>query len=1126
MTHPSYRLLRASAGTGKTYQLVQAYVAEVNEHGLAPSEVVAITFTRKAAQELRGRIRQRLGALGVGHLRLAELTRAPISNFHGLALQLLQGFGLAVGLPYDLQVLGDEGRDRQLFVEACEDAWFGGDPAIEAAVKKLAPFVAVDRVLPGALWEAIGRAREDGRPVDGRLLLGDYHPGRVRAELHERLLGLRQQVVAARGEQTPAGRAKIDAFVGQRLPDLLEPVHFWAQAWAAAGRLLVRRGRMAKAISQEDRDAMVEGVDVAVAESLCAELTPSLTLLMDAAWSAYDVAKKQQRGVDFADLVELAVDALAHRKELHQAVRRRYRSVLVDEAQDTNRLQMRFVRLLAGLEGPAKDLCPKASLFLVGDRKQAIYTFRGADPDSFERFATTVQELGGQDELLQTSWRSQPTVLGGINTLGESLFGDNYESLVAKEGSGAKEPEAGATGMTWVKLDVGDALAQGSATVVAEAEAVADYVCERLRAGDRPGDFALLLRAMTHGARFAAALGARGIPAVLGGGGGLYGQAEIEDLTALLAWLCNSRDRLSAAVALRSPLFGFSDSALLRLFGSPLQDDGADGLGALRRGESGLLCGDGAAAEPAAERAATVLPLLVGAAQGMGAGELLELVDRLLDVRAVYLALPGGEQRLANIERLLALGHQYDVDGRGSVAAFARLLSQRVQDRYAEPLPAVPAAATRAVTISTVHQAKGLEFPVVLLANLGQAVRGHTSPLRYEREQGMVIKLRRGDASYQSERWLGAKESADRDRDSELRRLLYVAVTRAKQQVVLFAPAPGPRPRGFLGLLGPWLEQASRDGVLVTRDPADSSLGLPDNGDEPAPLDAEGWVSSYLQHLDPRPLPDGARFELPVTQLQTYMQCLRRGSLRHDLKLPEPDEGGATIPVSADDREPPLDPLSRGRLAHSVLAALHRRTDHQSHGSFVAAELRSLGYDPDDQRLAELRRNLLAFVESALGQRLLALGPRQRRHELPFRLSLPAGRFELVVSGQMDLLFWENALPVVLDFKHAKQTSRSLADHTTQLDAYAMAASRLCGVAPPVQTYLVLLRSRGEPLAHVATAEQFRQLEQQAAHVAQALARHRGKEIPWPGRELSVCRQMGCGYLERCHADAVQTSGT
>ncbi|OGQ91068.1 MAG: hypothetical protein A2289_05230 [Deltaproteobacteria bacterium RIFOXYA12_FULL_58_15] len=1108
----NHRLLRASAGTGKTYQLVQAYISEVHGRGRRPGEIVAITFTRKSALELRSRVRKGLASMGDRTL-LAELAQAPISNFHGLALQLLRGFGFVADFAEGMEVLGEEGDARQLFFDACEDAWFSGDSRCAKAVEALAMHLPVDRGLPPALWQALSRAREDGRKIDGAALLGRYDTEKLQQTLHQRLLGVRERLHEVRGRQSRLGRASIDAFLQHPVPAIDSGVENWCAAWRDAGLVLDRHTTIKDIFTKDDKALFSNSLPATRAAALCNELIPHLTTLMDEAWRAYGVAKRARRAVDFADLIEGLISTLENRVDLHRSVRQRFKAVLVDEAQDTNHLQRRLVHLLAGLAGPAAKDTEPASLFIVGDRKQAIYTFRGADPEAFTSFTRDLSGLGGREEILDISRRSRPEVVASINSLGEQLFESSYEALKPLEQS---DDEDRGPGMIW--LEVPEEGLSAVPAAMREARAVAAYVRQQIDTGQHAGDFTVLLAFMSRAPFYAAALAERGIPAVLGGGGGLFEQSEIVDHVALLAWLTDGTDRLSAAVALRSPLIGLSESGLMALFGSA---DSSARLAALRSGDaSGMDSGVPGDAMIVA-RLTEVLPQLVAAAEVMSPAELLEHIDLLLDVRAVLLALEGGEQKVANLDRLWELARTLDAKG-SSATVFARLQLENIERGHKEPVVSVPAAARRAVSVTTVHQAKGLEFPVVVLADIRHKPRNDAGVLQYCREEGLAFRPSRRGSRLETSRFSHARKLARREADDELKRLLYVAVTRAQLQVVIVGTASAKsRKQGFAKLLDRWRPEAERQGVLV-RQEANIGSPRPSAPQTAVPTDADGaWAETLVAHASARGISPGTSLALPVTTVDTFMQCLRRGFLVHDLGLPEPAYGDARLRWPADDdRDPPLDPLSRGRLAHEVLSALDRAAVAGSREGFVDAEIALHGYDPSDPRLADVRRDVLMFLRSSLGERLLGLGGEARRHEMPFRLAIAADPFVAVLHGQIDLLFWDEHGPMVLDYKHARGGPAGVTPFGMQLDAYALAVERLLGVAGDIRTSVVFLRGGGKAFDRLVVPGMRRELEANVAAVTRAIATLRGQDEPWPGRDQTVCEKLGCGFLFRCYPQA------
>jgi len=1110
----NHRLLRASAGTGKTYRLVEAYVDLVQNDGLRPTEIVAITFTRKAAGELKSRIRARLKAAHVEPDLLADLTQAPIGNFHGLSLRLLRNLVPEYAALNSDAVLGESGDDGELFVEACETAWFGQDSATAAAVCAVAPHLNLDQSLPWELWDCLSKAREDGMPIVGAALLPMPEWREAWERHHEALVAMRARLRAALPDLTEKGRATVVAFLEQPVPALTAAPEVWADAWRRATQGLNRRGKLGALISEADAERFRDGLLDPVAGAVVARLTPSLATLVDAAYADYERAKRSLGCMDFVDLIEVLVQRLRCERGLHQRVRERFRAVLVDEAQDTNRLQRQWVRLLAGLEGPWSEGA-LARLFVVGDRKQSIYTFRGADPAAFTQFLDDIRIAGGDEELLTVSRRSAPELVASLNGLGTTLFGESYEPLEANRDAVCAQAPLGRPGFTLMrvpKLEAG-----GMAQTLLEAQAVAEWIASEVRQGTPAGDFALLFAATTRAPLYARALAARGIPSVMAGGGEFYRRSEIIDLLALLAWLVDAQDRLAAAIALRSPLFGFSESLLITLLTSDSR--GADLLGGLRRGSWTVEAGIGQEDEVLLRRAVVLLPELVTAiACGTPYGA-LERVVTLTDHAAVLLGLEDGEQRLANLDRLLALAAA--VPPGTSLRAFVRQQWQRVNRGQPEAMAAVPAEGRRAVVMGSVHQSKGLQFPVVVLADLRRTSQSDTGAVRYARGAGLVFRPSLHGRPLSTEPWRHAVEVSSVEREQELRRLFYVAVTRAEREVRFFGTFEASESKvGFGGHLDRFRAAPEYQSLftIVAAPTAVPSIptAQPLEATEAERAQAALWVAQATQSLAHA----AARVRLPVTTLERYLTCPRRGFFVHDLRLQEQGTVIGDWEAAEPEPLPLLGPRARGRLVHAVLASIEQAPNHPTLAAFVADALRQQGYDPEHSELSQLVRDLLRFLESDTGRLILATPVAERRVELPFLLQLRDANGSVLLDGQMDLLFVAGGVVHLLDYKHAYASTAGAGQYRLQLSLYALAAERLCQTTGDIRVGLAFLRDHREVAWEVVSAAQRKACEAELLAVSRTIAQGRWQNAAWPGWAAAKCTTLGCGFVARCHPSA------
>lgn len=1262
-----HRVMRASAGTGKTYQLVRTYVDLVVNKGVRPTEIIAITFTKKAAAELKTRIRAQLQAHGVSADVMRDLARAPLSNFHGLALQLLRQHGVASGWATPMGVLGEQGEDRRLFLQACEHAWFASPSSltdalpkttahedVHAAVRTLAPFFSVDRSLPGELWDALSLAREEGLSINADLFF-PCDAMALRTRVHNMLLALRERIASIGPSLGGKATLAVDAFLAHPIPDVHGTVFAWADGWSRAGACLNRRTKIRTVVTEDDTTFIKDGPWHVLAEQHGLSLHASMAVLIQAAWEAYEAIKTRRRARDFVDLVTDAVHLLENDSEVYDKVRSQVRAVLVDEAQDTNRLQRHFVRLLVGFASddstrpvPQHQKQTTAALCVVGDRKQAIYTFRGADPASFDTFMHDVIARGGSDDVLTISRRSTPPLVHGINHLGYNLFGDAYEPLaplnaeemVTHHGASHNASIAHHPAMLWIDVQAeqtgeGEQSAHtlsAAETTLHEARGIAHFIHERMRSTASAGDFAILMAQKTTATLYARALRDVDIPVVLTGGDGFYEQADVIDVLSLLRWITDPSDRLAAAVALRSPLFGLSDSGLLNLLHHGHGDHAhRDGLMALRVGTfipsehtAHMVSSFGAQDAAILSQINQHMPSWIAGAQVMSVVDFLEHLEATLHLRAVYLATEDGEQCFANQDRLLSMAESFDGAGRGGVARFAYEMHERMLDGQREAVVPMPSAERHAVSIMTVHQSKGLQFPTVVLAALCQKGRPDRNRVRYDRHEGLLLRPERvADPDHPSVvapavapwRWQESSMRVQEGEDAERRRLLYVAITRAEQHVVFVGRPMHPKKLstvGFAKFLEPWLPAAVEAGhvQLCTIMPYGASsqassscaptafgcgdvLSAASTGACPEGVTAQAPAATMLRaavvastalHAAP-----GTRFELPVTHLETYMQCMRRGYWLHVLQQREPQPQWAaasvqdlsslgatashalgnhsTVETMMGDTEatpftPHVDPRSRGRIAHAVLAAMHRLDAHHDDvGAFVDAELSRAGYSPYDPSLASMRSDVMWWLQSEFGQRIRAISARARRHEWPFQLVLPVTPFTAVLHGQMDLLYWDEEGPVVVDFKHAKAASAGITAraYDTQLTAYALAIAHrlrastsmsthsshatshaLATLSPtpwdpqrPIRTALVYLKDRGAPCITTVTPESLDAFQERIITTVRQLAtslwqhpssfRQNGSggasPVPqWPGCERTQCLTLGCGFVTRCHS--------
>ncbi|HEY6016394.1 MAG TPA: UvrD-helicase domain-containing protein, partial [Gaiellaceae bacterium] len=526
---PGLVFVSAGAGTGKTTVLVERFAKAVCERGLDVDSVLVITYTERAAGELRTRIRARLAQLERPDLA-RELDGAWISTIHGFCHRLLKAYPFEAGIDPRFRVL-DDSQGRVLQSEAFDAA--------------LAEFVAVEEERTMLLSTC-------GRHALRRTITGVYDTLRAagrglvlelgerpslaqrRAELEEAARCLADDTDATDAARTTAQRAveiMRDRTLPERLLDLKE-----------------LRIRGERAASYEDARKAVEQAALDELATRDRDLLQELLVAFDRAFQA---AKDRESALDFEDLQLRARDLLREHDGIRAKEQWRFRSIMVDEFQDTNRLQCELIDLLAGDEA-------EKEVFFVGDEFQSIYGFRHADVHVFRER----REASGGVLALTLNYRSRPEVLAVVNHLFGADFGDEFQPLQA---AGEFADPLGSP----VELLVTDkASYDGSGTHWRRAEArhIARRVRELVDAGHATaGEIVLLFAAGTDAEWYEEELRAAGLPTYRATGRGYFGQQQVVDLLAYLRLLHNRYDDEALVTVLASPFVGVSNDALVHI---------------------------------------------------------------------------------------------------------------------------------------------------------------------------------------------------------------------------------------------------------------------------------------------------------------------------------------------------------------------------------------------------------------------------------------------------------------------------------------------------------------------------------------------------------------------------------
>jgi ATP-dependent helicase/nuclease subunit A len=991
-------VVEAGAGTGKTTLLVDRLLFNLLAGGrrgpLRPREAVALTFTEKAASEIRIRLAEALGGVA------EAAAGAPPDARSALRLEGLEG---RLGRPRgEVESLAREA------LRSLDQAEIGTIHSFCAGLLRLFPIEA--GVDPAFRVDAGGRAFDEIFAAEWGLWLGrELGEAPPRGDLWRGLLaqaGLRDLEALARGliESRPDPRRPGGSGLQGRLRSMALACGRLAQGRPRPrGRILEHLGWMAGLFEAAAREAGGGRAEtVPEAPCACAPAWPSnwgaegqveyerlacasrrlqpgrealFRLAVEALAPFVESFRALYRGkgwVGFDGLLSGARDLLRDHPRVRESLKRRYKAFLIDEFQDTDPLQGEILLFLAEEEGACapdwRQTRPgPGKLFVVGDPKQSIYRFRGADMEAFESFTGHLERHGAGRCALATNFRSRPAIVAAVNGVFERIM-TREKSLQSAYRPIAPAPSVADSGPgpVWLGFEGAGGRSLGAA---AAREAEAEWIARWLRDGRGPfalRDVAIILRSGSALPAYLGALRRHGVPYAVEGEKRFFAAQEVLDFLNLLRALDDPSDSLALAGVLRSPLAALDDRDLLRLArrgGLDFRRRGApprELYGALRR------LRETAARRPVPELVAEILDetplveLAAAAYQGQQTASNLLKFHRL--------ALDAGERSL-------------------TLQEFIAELSESVRTLREEGESPLADERLDAVRVLSVHKAKGLEFPVVILPNLSAGVAGGRDPAVLARWSAGEAGLSLGEALLRNAAMALAGADEEAHGKAEEIRVLYVAMTRAKERLILLGGGRG----GFSAEL-------ARSGAI----PLESVAAAP-------PRRAEIPASSgSVPRAEARAFARGWRArrarEARVRARTRFVSASSLGPFLGEERSPPPPggEGGALL----------------GRVCHAALERWDFRNRRPLDGSSGLGALveRCLGLAGAKEALRgplsrRARAMLGSFLASSAARRIARSEILGR--EVPFLFEDGAR----VVRGTMDLLCREGGGYAVYDFK-------------------------------------------------------------------------------------------------------------
>lgn len=1105
-------VVEAAAGTGKTTALVDRIVAAVVQGRAELARVVALTFTEAAAGELKLRLRERIeearkaaGASSAARARLEraleELEEARIGTIHAFCADLLREHPVAAGVDPRFEIVPEDAAG--LLLDRAFGRWFEEQLA--------APGEGVRRVLrrrpgygegPRATLRRAAADLVDRRDFPTPWRHEPFDRGPAMAVLLAELAALGAAAATLDPEDWfTKSLVQMARFVEDvtRRDEVLGPDEDWLEAalvrcrrerhwrWIGWNRTEAKVALMAR------RDALAASLD-AFADAAGRDLAPRLR---DELWSVverYDRIKGRAGCLDFLDLLLSARDLVRNDDAVRRLLQERFTHLFVDEFQDTDPLQAELLLLLAAADPAERDwrrVRPvPGKLFLVADPKQSIYRFRRADVALYEGVKRQLVAAGADVLDLQVSFRAVPELQEAVNAAfapcmdGSSPSQARYVPLAPHRPRLPGQPALialpvpapyGDFGTKVVNLRIEESLPDAVAGFVQWLCSDSRWtVTERDRPTTRvpvePRHVCILFRRFqTFGQDvtrpYVRALEARRVPHLLVGGGSFHVREEIEALRNALAAIERPEDELMIFATLRGPLFALGDDALLAFRTQ------VGSLHPFRPMPDGM---DAGLAE-----VADALAVLRDLHRQRNRRPIADTISALLGAvraHAAFAVWPTGEQALANVGRLLDLARRAERRGVTSFRAFVERLDDDAERGDASEAPIVEEG-MEGVRLMTVHRAKGLEFPVVILADPTCNETGRDVSRWVDADRGLCAQRLAGVAPAELAEHAG--EELERERE-EAARLLYVATTRARDLLVVTAVGEG-RHDGWLSRLQP---------ILYPPDGArpDAAAGCPPFGGEtlverpsrvrrPASAVAPGehrpaagahrvvWWDPGTLVLDPREsvglrqrrLLEADEGERRASAGVEAHAAWREGRAADRARgaVPSRQVIAATVRAAAPGADGVADevevielaiarPRPHGTRFGTLVHALLSRIDLDATGAEVAAaaavEGRLLGAPADE--VAEAAEVTTRALAHPLLRRAAAAGHGGCRREAPVALTLDDGS---LVEGVLDVAFLDDDGWTVVDLKTDVALAGRLAEYRRQVALYARAVARATG---------------------------------------------------------------------------------
>lgn len=791
----------AGAGSGKTRVLVERYLRIIER--FAPSNpniidnVVAITFTEKAAKEMKERIR--LGMIERRELalknnerdlalmwrgNLQKLERASISTIHSFCARILREFPLEANIDPEFKVIDAIEADwilTEVIEQELKKYLLMENSGIATHFYQWVSLAGYERALK-QIKKVYHQTNNSGLSIDEIEQLTEQSfkdsPYSMVQDWEE-LIALGDELCYAEGNSSRLKEFQVE------WPMLKEQIISFIKNPSIECLFITRLVELTKgnfgSNSKEVRGKLnatasqiKEWLDAVNYHDLEKEFINSYYSLLKNIDLAYIKEKEKLNGIDFDELQLKTIRLLNESEGARDKLQKRVLFLMIDEFQDNNQVQKKLVSLL--LKDKNGDIKP-GSLFIVGDPKQSIYRFRGADVQVFKEMEEEISASSGRVAPLIYNFRSNSKIIEFVNHFFPYIMSNNpsspnyYKDAIAKK-----------------ELELDDAIEfipifetknDEQSIREVEAQAIAKKIEQLINNGVSARDITILFRSLTNISIYEEALKNLTIPYYIVGGRGFYHKQEIYDLVNVLEYLIDPNNSIALAGVLRTPMVAITDDTLYQLMSKEIwklnYEEWYEAFENINNEEKNKIN--------------HFLIWFIDVKGNLGRVRIDELIENILELtqyRAILLALPQGSQAVANIEKLIRLAKDFPGNNPFSVYEFVQRINRLMEDEQQEKEAAIESETGDTVKLMSIHQSKGLEFPYVLIPDISRKPVPDDSLLRFSSELGLSCQIPSNNEDWQAPiRWLYLTKKEKRIEREESVRLFYVAATRAENQLIL-----------------------------------------------------------------------------------------------------------------------------------------------------------------------------------------------------------------------------------------------------------------------------------------------------------------------------------------------------